>query len=60
VTGKTRRHHLHETALQRAVKAAALRIGIAKPVGCHTLRSHRDLKAWITRAVEFALSLPPK
>ena len=38
LTGKTRRHHLHETALQRAVKAAALRIGIAKPVGCHTLR----------------------
>jgi integron integrase len=38
VTGKTRRHHLHETALQRAVKTAALRIGIAKPVGCHTLR----------------------
>jgi integron integrase len=38
VTGKTRRHHLHETALQRAVKAAAVRIGIPKPVGCHTLR----------------------
>ena len=38
LTGGTRRHHLHETALQRAVKAAALRIGIAKPVGCHTLR----------------------
>jgi integron integrase len=38
VTGKTRRHHLHETALQRAVRTAALRIGISKPVGCHTLR----------------------
>ncbi len=38
LTGKTRRHHLHETSLQRAVKTAALRIGIAKPVGCHTLR----------------------
>jgi integron integrase len=38
VTGRTRRHHLHETALQRAVRAAALRIGIPKPVGCHTLR----------------------
>jgi integron integrase len=37
-TGRTRRHHLHETALQRAIKTAALRIGIAKPVGCHTLR----------------------
>jgi len=38
LTGKTRRHHLHETALQRAVKTAALRIGMIKPVGCHTLR----------------------
>jgi len=38
VTGKTRRHHLHETALQRAVKTAALRIGMIRPVGCHTLR----------------------
>ena len=37
-TGRSRRHHLHETALQRAVKTTALRIGIAKPVGCHTLR----------------------
>jgi integron integrase len=37
-TGKTRRHHLHETALQRAVRYAARKSDIAKPVGCHTLR----------------------
>lgn len=37
-TGKARRHHLHETVLQRAVRAAAQEAGIAKPVGCHTLR----------------------
>ncbi len=37
-TGRARRHHLHETALQRAVRGAARRIGIVKPVGCHTLR----------------------
>jgi len=37
-TGKTRRHHLHETALQRAVRCAARKADIAKPVGCHTLR----------------------
>jgi len=37
-TGKTRRHHLHETALQRAVRYAARKADIAKPVGCHTLR----------------------
>jgi len=36
--GKTRRHHLHETALQRAVRFAARKADIAKPVGCHTLR----------------------
>jgi integron integrase len=36
--GKTRRHHLHETALQRAVRFAARKVDIAKPVGCHTLR----------------------
>jgi integron integrase len=32
------RHHLHETVLQRAVRHAAQRAGIAKPVSCHTLR----------------------
>jgi integron integrase len=37
-TGRTRRHHLHETALQRAVRVAAQRADIGKPVGCHTLR----------------------
>ena len=37
-TGKTRRHHLDETVLQRAVKAAARRAGIVKPATCHTLR----------------------
>lgn len=37
-TGKARRHHLHETVLQRAVRLAAIKADIAKPVGCHTLR----------------------
>lgn len=36
--GKARRHHLHETALQRTVRFAARKADIAKPVGCHTLR----------------------
>jgi integron integrase len=36
--GKPRRHHLHETALQRAVRFAARKADIAKPIGCHTLR----------------------
>ncbi len=33
-----RRHHVHETAVQRAVKRAVQQAGIAKPAGCHTLR----------------------
>jgi integron integrase len=38
LTGQRRRHHLHETVLQRAVKTAALRAGVAKRVSCHTFR----------------------
>ena len=37
-TGERRRHHLHESVLQRAVRTAALRAGIAKHVSCHTFR----------------------
>lgn len=37
-TGQRRRHHLHETAIQRAVSAAGRQAGIAKRVTCHTLR----------------------
>lgn len=33
-----RRHHLHETVVQRAVSAAARSVGIAKRVTCHSLR----------------------
>jgi integron integrase len=32
------RHHLHETAVQRAVRQAVVRAGIAKRVSCHTFR----------------------
>jgi len=37
-TGLLRRHHLHESVLQRAVREAARRAGLAKPASCHTLR----------------------
>lgn len=37
-SGIERRHHLDETVLQRAVKAAVRRADIAKPATCHTLR----------------------
>ncbi len=33
-----RRHHLHETVIQRAMKQAVRKAGITKPASCHTLR----------------------
>jgi integrase len=33
-----RRHHLHESVLQRAVKIAVLRAGVHKAASCHTFR----------------------
>ncbi|MFN3843797.1 MAG: integron integrase [Rehaibacterium terrae] len=36
--GQIRRHHVDEQALQRAMKAAVRRAGLAKPASCHTLR----------------------
>jgi len=38
LTGQRRRHHLHESLLQRAVKDAVRRAGIAKHTSPHTLR----------------------
>jgi integron integrase len=37
-SGEERRHHLHESAIQRAVREAVRRAGIAKRATCHTLR----------------------
>lgn len=37
-TGELRRHHLHESALQKAVRRAAERAGITKRVTTHTFR----------------------
>jgi integron integrase len=37
-TGEKRRHHLHESVLQRAFKEARLKAGVFKPAGCHSLR----------------------
>ncbi len=37
-TGERRRHHLHESVPQRAIREARRHVGIAKPVGPHTLR----------------------
>jgi len=38
LTGQRRRHHLHESVLQRAVKDAVRGAGIAKQATCHTFR----------------------
>lgn len=37
-SGHVRRHHVYETSVQKAVKAAARKAGINKHVGPHTLR----------------------
>jgi len=37
-TGKRLRHHQHESTLQRAVKSAVRKSGIAKQATCHTFR----------------------
>ena len=38
VTRQRRRHHLHETVIQRAFREAVRASGLAKPAHCHTLR----------------------
>jgi integron integrase len=37
-TGQRRRHHLHVSALQRAVREAVARAGLSRRITCHTLR----------------------
>lgn len=37
-TGEERRHHMHATVMQRAMREAVLRGRIGKRAGCHTLR----------------------
>ncbi|MDZ7723424.1 MAG: integron integrase [candidate division KSB1 bacterium] len=38
VSGVQRRHHIHESVLQKAVKRAIRKTGIHKKAGCHTFR----------------------
>ena len=37
-SGELRRHHLHETVLQKAVTLAVARAGLSKRATCHTFR----------------------
>jgi len=43
-TGQIRRHHLHESAVQRAMAEAVRASGIGKRATCHTLRHHADCR----------------
>lgn len=38
ISGKTKRHHLDDSVIQRAIKQAIAAAGIAKPASCHSLR----------------------
>jgi integron integrase len=37
-SGQVRRHHLHESVLQRAIRSAVLSAGLGKPATSHSLR----------------------
>jgi integrase len=41
--GLVRRHHISDSVIQKAVKVAATRAKIHKPISVHTLRHHADL-----------------
>ena len=43
-TGQRRRHHYHESSLQRVVKQAAYKAGITKRVNCHIFRHYAEFR----------------
>jgi hypothetical protein len=55
VTGEKRRHHLHESVVQKAVKEAVQKAGISKPASPHTFRLLLPRICWKT-GMTFVLS----
>ena len=43
-THERRRHHLHESVIQRAFRASVVACGIGKPASCHALRHRADCR----------------
>ncbi len=50
-TGRKRRHHLHESVLQKALREAVLRAGLTKAATCHTLRHSLRRICWKTATI---------
>ena len=53
-SGAYRRHHLDESGMQKAIRAALRKLGINKPAGCHTFRHYADSRimpteVWLSR-----------
>ena len=51
-SGHIRRHHVYETSVQKAIKQAARKVGINRPVGPHTFRH-----SFATRLLELGYDL---
>ena len=43
-SGLKRRHHLHVSSIQKAIRKSAKLCAIVKPVGCHTLRHYAEFQ----------------
>ena len=51
ITGEKRRHHLHESVLQKAVKEAVQKAGVPKPASPHTFRHYAECRTMPSSSV---------